>query len=106
MGEVREMLTQTRNAIEALKKSGFKRSEFSAQVERDVFIANGRRCTEYGKVNIVIWASKERQFELIDAMLANGLNVTLFEKADGSYGWPHVSVAGGELGEKEIIRVG
>lgn len=104
------MLEQTKTAVERLKAAGLKRKEFAARCEvrrftyKDQSGAN-RQMTEYGDVSINLWPSLERQLALVPALLANGLNVTMFRKKDGTYSYPLVSVAIGNTGKKEEIQL-
>lgn len=99
------MLEQTKTAVRALKQAGFERSEFSCQVERhafmvkeidrfegDTIVFRKRQYTEYGDVIIYVKAGLERQLSLIDNMLDAGLDVTLYQHSDGSYGYPSVKL--------------
>jgi len=86
------MLTQTKKAVEALKKSGFTRKEFSCKTPRD---SNG----EYGMPQILIWAPKEKQLRLVEEMVSNGLNVTRFRNKETRHeGYPNISLSHNEKG--------
>lgn len=67
---------QAQTAIDALRAAGFKRSEFKVKTERiwrkD---SEGRRFYEYGDATITILAKKDRQIELVPAMLKSGLTI-------------------------------
>jgi hypothetical protein len=69
---------QTKNAIAALRNSGFARNEFSVRTARNYFIREGVRYHEYGDPIITVKTDKERSLSLVDACLTNGLDVTIF----------------------------
>jgi hypothetical protein len=87
------MLSQTRYAIDKLKKSGFKRSEFSCRVRRHYYTdhVTGRRAYEWGGVDILLKTSRDRIWELLPAMLEQGLGVTVYVMEDGTYSTPFVT---------------
>ena len=81
------MLIQTKQAVDALLNAGYNRSEFCCRTPR-----NSRG--EYELPRILVWASKERQLELAEAVAAAGLNVYVYKnKATGHYGWPAYELA-------------
>ena len=94
------MLIQTRDAINSLKAAGFKRNEFRVRTERRRFIHLAQEVVEYGDAIITIWANRERQLSLVDAMIENGLDVILYRKPDGTLSYPYVKLAIGETGKK------
>lgn len=78
------MLAQTKRMIEALKAAGYQRKEFRVRTPYDHDLGG------YGATEIIVWASKERQMALLDAVLANGINATICKRKDdpsdvGSY---------------------
>lgn len=67
---------QSKRAIDKMKAAGFKRSEFRVRTETKSYKMNdGRRAYEYGDALISCHASRDRQMEMIDAMVEAGLNV-------------------------------
>jgi len=87
------MLTQTRDAVNALKAAGFARKEFRVRTPYD------NRIGGWGDTQIVIWASTERQLELVAEMLAAGLDVELLIEPIGEKVWrPMVRLAIGPIG--------
>ena len=78
------MLIQTKQAIDALKKAGFARSEFSVRAERNVFTYESRQIVEHGLAQISLNVSLERKLNMIDAMLKVGISVTKWTRKDGS----------------------
>ena len=83
---------QVKRVIKKLKTVGFDRSEFKVRVER-IYIGmyKGKPLFEYGDANITIYASIERQIELAEAMVKEGLYVRLVKLTNGSFGVPFVA---------------
>jgi hypothetical protein len=68
--EMAQMLEQTKRAIEALKAAGLKRSEFSVRTPM-----NSRG--EYEETIIMLRAPRERQVEVVPAIVEQGLGVMI-----------------------------
>lgn len=71
------MLEQTKTAVEALLKAGYRRSEFTVRTPRN-------KHGEYGLPTITVWAEKEIQLARLDAVIQAGLRVTRYISKDGT----------------------
>jgi hypothetical protein len=69
---------QVKRTVKAMKRAGFKRSEFICRNDSNTYTHKGRRITEYGSAIVSPRIKTEEVIERIPAMLENGLDVTVF----------------------------
>lgn len=102
------MLSQTRYAVDKLKASGLKRSEFSCNVERHYFTdpVTGKRGYEWGDVSILVKCPTARIWEVLPAMLDQKLGITVYVFANGTYSTPFITDKHKEQGKLKIIHLG
>lgn len=76
---------QAKRAISALLAAGYKRNEFQVHTKiRRV----GFRGYEYGNAEIVVWADREKQLELVPKVVEQGIRVSI-PKIKGKILLPH-----------------
>lgn len=69
---------QVKRTVKAMKRAGFKRSEFICRNDSRTFTHKGRRITEYGSAIVSPRIKTEEVIKRIPALLENGLDVTVF----------------------------
>lgn len=84
------MLTQTKQAVDALLEAGLNRNEFSVQAARRRIGYNpdtGKQMYEYGEAKIVLFCSFERVIELTPMILEQGITMTyiLWQDKEGCF---------------------
>lgn len=70
---------QVKRAVAQLRAAGLRRSEFTCRVHRHRWWDEelGRRVTEYGDAQVWLHVPKDKAWELVPAMLTEGLGATL-----------------------------
>jgi hypothetical protein len=76
---------QVKRTVKAMKRAGFKRSEFICRNDSNTYTHKGRRITEYGSAIVSPRIKTEEVIERIPAMLENGLDVTVMEMKSTGY---------------------
>lgn len=67
------MLAQTKRTIDAMLQAGYERKDFQARCKRHyIGIINGKRCYEYGLVEVTIW-NRVNTEECVYALVKTGL---------------------------------
>ncbi len=87
------MLNQTRYAVDKLKAAGMHRSEFSVRTyRRNEGMHHGKRMWSYEIYPVItLNCSRDRQFEVVDAIARAGLGVMLYVGDDGHVFYPHIT---------------
>ena len=95
-------IIQSQRMIDALKKAGYKRSEFQVRTARQYCGRDwrGRPAYEYGDAQILVFASKERQFELLEAVAQQGIDIVICV-LDGRNCYPSYKDAHKDIGKIE-----